>query len=235
MHIFRRSVMLFLVIVMVGAMAVSAAGFEYSPVPDPVPILEAAGFTWLEEPPRKFAIQCFDVNADGLIAIGTQKGETKIISVYDSHGGYRYGFSCQDRGDFGLEWEGDDILVYSVRSDLAFRVNPAGEVEEVREILNTEENYAHWRQEVSAAERSLGTDRYYLRNNMGILNILGASYSQLVVAHGDGTEEVLYDVNSELLMIRIAWLLFAILFVWIVVSILVRQIRKQRQDCPQDR
>ena len=232
MNIFRKSVALLLLMVLMGAMAVSAAGFEFSPdpVPDQDQILENREFTLLEEPPRKFAILRFDVNEDGRIAIGTEKGETKIVSVCDPNGVYQSGFTFQDRGDFGLQWEKEDLLVYSVRSNLAFRVSPAGEVTEIQEILINENNNSYWYNTVYAKERRVGSDRYYLTDDMGILNPVGPSYSQLVVAHADGTEQLLYDVNSEQLVRKIAVIAFMLLFVGIVFYVLTRQFKKMKSD-----
>ena len=220
------------VMVLLGAIAVSAAGFEFlpDPVSDQKRILENRGFTLLAEPPRKFPIECFDVNEDGLIAIGTQKGETKIVSIYDPDGVFQYGFTCQDTGDFGLQWEKDEILFYSVRSDLAFRVSPAGDVKEIQKIANTIENNAHWHHVVFADERIVGSDRYYLKDDMGILNYLGSSHAQLAVVHADSTEQILYDVNSELLVQRCVVIVFVFLCIGIVFYALFQLIKKMKSD-----
>lgn len=220
------------VMVLLGAIAVSAAGFEFlpDPVSDQKRILENRGFTLLAEPPRKFSIECFDVNEDGLIAIGTQKGETKIVSIYDPDGVFQYGFTCQDTGDFGLQWEKDEILFYSVRSDLAFRVSPAGDVKEIQKIANTIENNAHWHHVVFADERIVGSDRYYLKDDMGILNYLGSSHAQLAVVHADSTEQILYDVNSELLVQRCVVIVFVFLCIGIVFYALFQLIKKMKSD-----
>ena len=235
MDVLRKSATLLLIIVLLGAAAVSAAGFEFlpDPVTDRKQILENRGFTLLEEPPRKFSIECFDVNEDGLIAIGTQKGETKIISICDSDGVFQYGFTCQDTGDFGLQWEKDEVLFYSVRSDLAFRVSASGDVKEIRKIANTIENNAHWHHVVFADERIVGADRYYLKDDMGILNYMGSSHAQLAVVHADSTEQILYDVNSELLVQRSAVIVFVLLFIGIVFYSLFKLFKKLKSDAEQ--
>lgn len=230
MNTVRRSLTVICAVFLLAALAVTAAAFEFSPVSDQAQILENAGFTWLDEPPQKFAINCFDVNPDGLIAIGTQKGETKIVAVYDSEGDCQYGFTFRDRGDFGLVWEGTDILVCSVRSDVAFRVSPTGEIKEILEITDTPENNDYWHKVVYANERTVGADRYCLRDDMGLLNYLGSSYSQLVRVHADGTEQLLYDVNAEQLVRRLTVIVCGILFVGTVFWALYRQFRKMKRE-----
>lgn len=61
------------------------------------------------EEPEKNAIDCFDVNDDGLIAIGSQNSTSKIISVYTSDGAFKYGYKFDCDGSFGVEWDNGNI------------------------------------------------------------------------------------------------------------------------------
>ena len=183
----------------------------------------------LGSPPRKLAIRCFDVNTDGMIVVGTSNGETKTIAVYDANGIYQYGFLYRVSGDFGVQWDGKNILIYSVRGDIAFCVNPDGEIEEIREIKNTTENNAYWHHVVFARERTVGDSRYKLKNNMGMLNFFTSSYSQLVCIHSDGSEQVIYDVNTEQLIKMVIIILCVILFAAITLLTVYKQFRKMNQ------
>ncbi len=219
-----------------GAVAVNAAepGFSTETLSrqDEDRIRSNVEIVPLEAPPRKSAIQCFDVNREGMLAVGTGNGERKTIAVYDPDGMYQYGFTYRVSGDFGLQWEGENIVIYSVRGDLAFIVNPHGELEEIQEIQNTPENNAYWHHVVFAKERRAGDCLYRLENHMGVLNLFASSYSQLVCVHSDGSKQVLYDVSAEQLTKAVFVMLLIILFAAIVLCAIWKQFRKMNPGKP---
>lgn len=52
---------------------------------------------------QKRGIECFDVNDEGLIAIGFSDSERKTVAVYNSEGVFQYGYKFRAEGIFGLE------------------------------------------------------------------------------------------------------------------------------------
>lgn len=73
--------------------------------------------------PERRAIDCFDVNDDGLIAMGSHEWNKKTVSIYDSDGEFKCAYCFNSSGDIGVEWDGDDLIIYFVRSDVAILVS----------------------------------------------------------------------------------------------------------------
>ncbi len=159
-------------------------------------VLENLSFTLLSEEPKPNTIECLDVHEDGRIATGTSGTSTRTISVYSPEGTFLYGYLWEDVQSFGIAWDGDNMLVYLVRSSLAVSVSPNGEILELLDIKDSMENDKYWRKVVFATERKVADKQYNLQNNMGIFNFFASSYAQLVETDADGTTKMLYDINT---------------------------------------
>ena len=55
-------------------------------------------------------------------------------------------------------------------------------------------------------KRTVDDTEYTVENNMGILNLVAVSYSQLTVTDADGNKTVIYDVNQFQLGKYITWI-----------------------------
>ena len=150
----------------------------------------------LEEKPTERAIQCFDVSKNGMIAIGQDGMEGKVLCVYSSDGKFQYGYTFNCRQSFGVEWVGEDVNIYFVRSDVLVTVNQEGEILDIAKAQDTIENNTYRNHMLCSTERTSGDTRYTIRNDMGILNVFSPSYSQLIATKSTGEEIILYDVNS---------------------------------------
>lgn len=146
---------------------------------------------------QKRTIQCFDVNEDGMIAIGCERLSKKYVGVYTNDGHFQYGYEFECSSSFGVEWDGDDLIIYFVRSDIALAVNSSGEVVGIGKIPNTFASNSYWHNSVFLTRRTVGDTQYVIKNDMGPLNLVASSYSQLVMISPDGTENILYDVNTD--------------------------------------
>lgn len=177
-----------------------------------------AGISPLSDEPEKDTIVCFDVNDNGLIAIGQETWDKKIVSVYSSDGVFQYGYTFVSSGSIGVEWDENNINIYFVRSGVIASVNSSGEVLDIKEVQDTTENNSYYYRFFRVAERTVGDTTYLIRSNMGILNWITASYSQVVVKEFDGTENIIYDASSiqlqRMTIIFIAILLFLAIFIW---------------------
>lgn len=180
------------------------------------------------EPPKK-TIECFDVNENGLIAIGCEDSVNKTIGIYTSDGVFQYGYKFKDNGSFGVEWDGDNIIIYFVRGDIAATVNTEGKVENILEIQNTIENNSYWNHFVFSTKRKVGDIEYTLKNDMGVFNIFASSYSQLVVTNASEEERVIYDVNATHFFNIIVVFVGILLFGYLVVRGVFREFMKQKQ------
>ena len=159
--------------------------------------LNNAKIHFLESEPSRLAIECFDVNKDGIIIIGSSNMDNRYICVYDADGNFLYGYTFESNGSFRVEWDdSDNITVYYVRSDIVHTINTNGETLQVRRMLDTGKNRDYWRNEVNATSKTVLGTEYKLQKGMGILGFFSSSYSKLVAVNNDGEERIIYDVSS---------------------------------------
>ncbi len=171
-------------------------------------------------------IECFDVNDDGMIALGTNKSSQKFISIYNSQGVFQYGYQFDCTGSFGIEWDANNIIIYFVRSDIACSVNPIGEIQEILDIKNTSNNNSYWNNNVFSTTRTVGNVKYRMQNDFGILNIFSTSYSQLVIQDSNGQTKIIYDVNAQ----QLYKLVFEIVCILLFVPICFFTLRKSNNQ-----
>ena len=174
--------------------------------------------------PSERTIYCFDVNEKGMIAIGSNEllSEYKVISVYNVDGDFLYGYEFECSGNFGLEWDDENIIIYYVRSSVAASVNKRGQIEELLEIENSIDNNTYWNEVVYADRRNINNNVYLAQKNMGFLNLFASSSSQLVSINGNGDKTVIFDVNSSyfrdlliLFIVVVVLVGFAVIRVWL--------------------
>lgn len=177
------------------------------------------------EPPKK-SISCFSVNADGKIAIGCSNSADKSVCIYSTDGTFQYGYKFSCNGSFGIELHGNVLNIYFVRGNIALSVNDSGEVVEARRIRNSIENNSYWDKHIFCKRQKVGDTEYVIKNDMGILNLIAVSYSQLAVIDSNGNENIIYDVNSMQLLRIIISIICVFTFVCIIVTVVIRQIVK---------
>ena len=181
-----------------------------------------------EEPPQK-SITCFDVNSNHLIAIGQNSSDRKTICVYSNDGAFQYGYTFNCSGDFGVEWDDENLNIYFVRSGVIVSVTPKCEVLDVFEIQNTIENNSYVNHFVHATKRKIDNYEYCIRNNMGLLNLFSSSYSQIIVKDGTDTESIIYDVGSMQLTKTIVTISLICVCVFAAVAVIIWQFIKLRR------
>lgn len=162
-------------------------------------IIANVNITKIDNKTKEQSIKCFDVNDDGLVAMGFDDFAKKSINVFDKNGIFQYGYEFYCSGSFGIEWELQSLIIYFVRSDIAIIVDSNGNIANVFEIQNSAENNTYWNEVIFSTNRTIGDDEYRIQNDMGILNIFATSYSQLVLEKENGETVILYDVSSQLL------------------------------------
>ena len=191
------------------------SGFELEPISidRELQIQDNINISVFEQEVSGNTIECFDVNDNGFIALGTKKSNQKFVSIYNSQGVFQYGYQFYCNGSFGVEWDSNNLIIYFVRSDIACSVNPSGEIQEILEIKNTSNNNSYWNNKVFSATRTLGNVEYKIQNDFGILNIFSTSYSQLVIQDFNGQTKTIYDVNSQQLYKLIFEIVCILLFV----------------------
>ncbi|SEW32783.1 hypothetical protein [[Clostridium] fimetarium] len=172
-------------------------------------------------------IVCFDVNNDGLIALGFDDDSHKTICVYNPDGEFIYGYSFESSGSFGVEWDGGNILIYFVRSDVAALFNSSATCLELKMISNSTENNTYWNHTVFEKKRIVGKNEYEIKNDLGILNIVLPSYSQLIKTDENGIKTMLYNVNDSYGAKILVILVGIIIFIIIVVVGIIKEFKKK--------
>ena len=180
-----------------------------------------------EEPPQN-TILCFDVNEHERIAIGTKDSQNKYVSVYDERGEFQYGYRFVCNQSFGIQWDGDNFIIYFVRSDVAALFDLDGNAIELRLIEDTPENSSYWDHTVFANEKRVHQNRYLLKNNMGLFGAFSFSYSQLLKLEPSGNGTLLYDVSERQTTQTIVGLIVIALFVIFVLTVVLRQLFKAK-------
>ena len=227
-------VILLLLLVVNGEEEVLAmnTGFSTEILPDEAKntFLTNVNISMLANEPPKRAIECFDVNEEGMIAIGSGGSVEKTIAIYDMAGSFQYGYKFNTYGSFGVEWDKNKIIIYFVRSDVAVALSSAGEVESILKILDTSENNSYWNSFVLSPKRTVGRYEYILKNDMGVLNFFTSSYSQLVAIDSAGESNVIYDVNLDQMYKTILIFAAVVLAIGITIFAIVRECIKWNQQ-----
>ena len=176
--------------------------------------------------PTKYSVACFDVREDGMLVIGCDAGRyKKTICVYNQ-GEFQYGYTFRSAGAFYVEWDGDLINLYTVRSGLAISIDANGQILQMSEIEDTYANTLYW-YDVQANEKSVQGHTYAIQNDLGILNLFAMGYSQLTSTNADGQATVLYDART----IVFAQSLLTTVFVLVLVVAVVIGVTKEFIKC----
>lgn len=183
----------------------------------------------IDEEPVKKAITCFDVNSNHLIAVGQNSSDRKTICVYSGEGDFQYGYTFNCSGDFGVEWDEENLNIFFVRSSVIVSVTPKGEVLDAFEVQNTIENNSYVNHFIHATKTEIDNYEYYIRNNMGLLNLFAPSYSQIIAKDSTGAESIIYDVSSMQLTKTIVTISLICVFVIVAVAVVIWQFIKLRR------
>lgn len=165
--------------------------------------------------PPKRRVQCFDVNEEGMLAIGQQGAQNKEICIYAPDGSYLYGYSFNCTQSFAVEWGDECINIYLVRSDVLLSLDANGNILEINKVQDTISNNHYRNYLLHEHTRTVGENRYELSNDAWIFDMLAMSYSQIVSKDAFGTERIVYDVSLHHSLKIVS--IFAVIFVLVLV------------------
>ena len=184
----------------------------------------------LSAEPAKKGVLCFDVNEQGLIAIGQKGSQDKEVCVYTSQGEFLYGYTFNCTQSFCVEWDEQHVNIYFIRSDVIISLDSDGNILDIKAAQDTIDNNSYINSLLYSTTREVGNTTYLIRNDMGILNLVATSFSQIVVVDDTGVESVIYDVNSTQLVKTITIVTLVGIFVLSAISVLVWQFIKSRRS-----
>lgn len=178
----------------------------------------------VDAPIKNTSFYCFDVNEKGQYAIGYNGPFVgHVVNVYDADGAFLYGFSFSTYGAYSIQWDGENIIIYLVRGNLAFAIDPDITCVEVASIPDNADNQKYWRREVDSVEREVNGVTYQAKAK------LSSYHWKLVAVSPDGTETVLFHAPGGLEKI-ITLILFVVLFGVIVVIVLSYSLNKKYRN-----
>lgn len=234
MRLFVFAIVLSLSLFFNGMIGVFAAenGFDTEELheDDAIALVENIKFTILENEPSQKTIDCFDVDENGLVAVGFSKFNSKTICIYDSQGIYQFGCTFECSGSFGIEINENILNIYIVRSDIGISINQDGDIIGVQRIKNTIENDSYWRKSVFSTTKKVDDNTYTIRNDLGILNVFATSYSQVVITDANGVENIIYDVNSMQFTNILLVLIGSVVFISLCLTVVIRNFIKIRKN-----
>ncbi len=196
---------------------------------------ESREFTFITEEPGKKAIECFDVNEEGLIAVGyclpiQPRGR---VCVYKGEE-FLYGYEFNRYGTFAVEWSGDNIVVCMVRSDRAFELNEHGLIS-VSDIVNdTPQANSHWNYILHSRTRTVDDVEYVKKNDLFITTIFGVTHAKIIKQLPNGENVTVYDASSSYYTSLIVTILIFAIFMAIFIVMFVHFIKNLKNITKQD-
>lgn len=146
--------------------------------------------------PTPFAFEYFCVNENGKIAIGVNNSNDKTICVYNDRGNFLYGYKFKCDGTFRIKWDGDNIVICFVRSDVLVSVDSFAQVKCVANVIDTSDSESAMRNEFyNPAQRGKQEINGVLYEAKGY-NFFGANYSKVDVTKNNITKTI-YDVSNQ--------------------------------------
>ncbi len=224
------SIFIFVLVLVCNPIVVNAinTGFLTDELPEKVQnqFIENIDLRLIKSEPEKSSVVCFDVNENQMIAVGQKSTDRKVIGVYLSDGIFQYGYTFNCSGSFGVEWDKDNLNIYFVRSDVIISLDSDGNIVDIKSVKDTIDNNSYRNSLLYSTTLTVGNTTYLIRNDMGILNWIATSYSQIVVKDVAGAENVIYDVNSMQLLNTIISSIFVLVFVIVTITIIFRPVIK---------
>lgn len=184
----------------------------------------------LRAEPEKRGVLCFDVNEQGMIAVGQKGSQGKEICVYTSQGEFLYGYTFNCTQSFGVEWDEQHVNIYFIRSDVIISLDSDGNILDIKSVQDTIDNNSYRNLLLYSTNRTVGNTTYLIRNDMGIFNWFALSFSQIVTIDATGTESIIYDVNSIQLTKMIETISLICVFVFVAIAVVVWQFIKLRRN-----
>ena len=191
--------------------------------------IKVTELTTLSTEPAKNKIFCFDVNDDGLVAIGTSNSPDAYILVYSSDGDFQYGYQFSCDGRFGVEWDGEEILIHFAKGDVAAAFDRDGNNTAVAEIETTTANTYYWNHSIFATRRDKNGLAYVMRDNMGIWGAVSSGYSQVAAMDAEGNTTVIYDCSAVYKRQIIFILSMLLIFFAVYAVVFYNQFLKRKQ------
>ena len=171
-------------------------------------------------------ISCFDINLDGRIAVGyVNKSSRAYISVYNEDYEFIKGYSIRIHGDYGIVWDGKNLVIYIVRGNYLVYLDDAGNVVAIKESNNSD----YMMLKVFQAPTHETDGRLYrLENVNSFFDSFSSRYSMLSV-YENGEKRILFDGGTTY-QIKVIFAILSILSMVVVCILLILVRIKKNKD-----
>lgn len=176
-------------------------------------------------------IVSFDVSEDGLILLALEGDQ--IIVLDDQYRQIQH-FHFTDSGSYHVQWNGNNILLYRVRSDLLFETTIDGDLVSVKRVRQSATNTRLINEVETRTEIQRNGVTYRAHKESGLTGFFqGYSYNQLCKVLPDGKEETIVQINEgashKIISVYLPIALFALIPTTIIIGgvIIPRRIRKK--------
>ena len=147
-------------------------------------ILENLDVKLLDQEMIERSICCFDVNEEGLFAVGLDESRSRRrVQVYDADGNYLYGYEFLCSGSFWVEFKGENLTIFFVRGNLAATFTPEGSCVSMKEHSGSAGDALY------VTQKECGNKTYRMERDIGF----HYAFSRLTVTDADGAKKILYD------------------------------------------
>ena len=139
----------------------------------------------------------FDVNEEGEVIVSFDNMLSNSVVAFDKKGEYLFGFAIKTQGSFYVEWSGDNICLFLVRSSLMVTMNKEAELisivdcseqyydliykfKNTENISTNEGNYS-----ANSYFMLFGTGHYKLTRECsdGVIDIYSAGFLPLIIEY----------------------------------------------------
>lgn len=189
LRIFRVCVMLMcLLTILPGLPALVMANETEPPGESAESIIKSYNISVFTREPEKQVIHYFDVNEKGWIAVGHLGSR---VCIYDENGVFQYGYNFGTQGDYGIAFEGDNLAIYFVRSDIIAVLDPEGNCIRAESKALSGNRLKNQFQKTA---KQVGNTQYFLERDVGFFE---GFYPRVVSVDETGNRKILYDVTVK--------------------------------------
>ena len=168
---------------------------------------------------------CFDVNEDGYIALNFSNiRERNYIVVYNSSCEFKYCLSYNSVGSYGIQWDGNNIMIYSIRGEFAVIVDNSGNCMEIMKIPSNSVNHDYLTGEIFANRKKVSGIVY--KAEALIINssmVKNGEYVRLVKIFPNGKEIVVFENTFGIKFFYTAVVSVIVIFAILVLKLLLKK------------
>lgn len=170
-------------------------------------------FTSVDEIPA-LPFDCYAVNDNGLIAVSSNEFFHNVgyLGIYNSDGELERGYTFYAASSIYLEWAGEILNVYSVRSGIIMALDENGTIIDIAEVpTGVSENYSYETNYIKASEKKVGDEKFVAYNVFGKRPLSDLPRYKLVHIDADGNENVVYDAGGIQVSLGMVALIFFVI------------------------